>query len=651
MSDGPDAFSSIVSTTELADGLALIFIAGPDFRAPEGLALIRARLPESRPTLWHRLDRDGPDVVSAIEHSGLKEPIVLVHGLENLDLPARADLEASMNMLRDRLVSARAIVILWVPRSDAESFQHHCADLFAWRSLFVSLTEPQVPIDPALEIRRGYLARLRARLERIILPARAFGQVRLEILSNRMVQPGRGMDEAVSLERWVRETKAGFLFGETGSGKTTALMALALGWAREAAMGGERDTPYPLLLGARELYIGPGQGLALGEQGLPKAEDLPDAQAEAWARQGNLVLLVDAIDEVEPPAQRLIIDWLEDVLARHPKLRATMTSRSLGIPRKSSWRLARLVPLTIRQLREQLEQLSPQQALGGQQQEVLDAVLECLELLPPQVAGISPLLVNLLYNVASTLGFTPTLPAELFDRVLSFLLEGQQGRRIGFPPLLLRRTLSRLAWWSLDNPYGEVNEEAFEYAVRTAQELETGGAWGSSSQEALQLFRGFADRITWIVAEVRPGLFRFTQPLFQSFLAAEWFATGGAERAFQKLEPYLNLVNWRTVVVLTAALLSRRGRRDFPLFVEKLLEGCLAPWLARDAKLRRVAVALDCTRASWIAYAPLEDVQHAALRLSSRSPDASDSSGDEAEREFHEAVRRALDELKKLRDR
>ena len=39
--------------------------------------------------------------VSTLERSRLSEPVLLAHGLENLDGPARADIESSLNMLRD----------------------------------------------------------------------------------------------------------------------------------------------------------------------------------------------------------------------------------------------------------------------------------------------------------------------------------------------------------------------------------------------------------------------------------------------------------------------------------------------------------------------------------------------------------------------
>ena len=52
------------------------------------------------------------------------------------------------------------LVLLWVPRSGYDGFRQRCADLFQWRSLQLELAEGDVPIDPALEQRRRYLAEL-----------------------------------------------------------------------------------------------------------------------------------------------------------------------------------------------------------------------------------------------------------------------------------------------------------------------------------------------------------------------------------------------------------------------------------------------------------------------------------------------------------
>lgn len=157
---------------EVSQGLALVLVVGPDYRAPEGLARLAEGLSGER--RWHRLDQDGPALgarlaePAQVEGRGAEATLttLLVHGLEYLETPRRQELEVRLNLLRDTLVAERALVLLWVPRSGYDGFRQRCADLFQWRSLQLELAEGDVPIDPALEQRRRYLAEL---LERTLV--------------------------------------------------------------------------------------------------------------------------------------------------------------------------------------------------------------------------------------------------------------------------------------------------------------------------------------------------------------------------------------------------------------------------------------------------------------------------------------------------
>lgn len=142
----------------VSEGLALVLVTGPDYRAEEGLARLVEAIPADRPRLWHRLDRDGPTLAAQLGGDG--EPVLLVHGLQYLETPRRTEMEARLNLLRDTLVARRTLLLLWIPGSRAEEFRQHCADLFQWRTLLLELGEADVPIDPALEARRRYLAEL-----------------------------------------------------------------------------------------------------------------------------------------------------------------------------------------------------------------------------------------------------------------------------------------------------------------------------------------------------------------------------------------------------------------------------------------------------------------------------------------------------------
>ncbi|HZH15436.1 MAG TPA: NACHT domain-containing protein [Archangium sp.] len=616
MSDTSAELSRIASTLELTDGLALILVLGPDFRAPEGLSLIRSGLPGSRPTLWHRLDCDGPDVVSAVERAQVDEPIVLVHGLENLEQDDRAATESSLNMLRDRLMLIRAAVILWVPRSDLEAFQRHCADLFSWRSLLVSFSEEQVPTEPDLEAQRIYLFRLRNVLKgRIAGHLVPLPPVQPELLSDRRVRPQGGRGD-VCLHDWVRTTQHGILLGTFGSGKTTALMALALLWAREAA-----DTPpgapCPLFVTARDLYQGPAFGLDLDDDELPAtpfpgARFPPGPRFAAWARSGELVLMLDGLDELEGLARELCADWLERLRKRYPRLRITVTSRTRVPELRSSWTLARLNPLSFADLRAQMADLLTQ----APQKPTLQSVRESLKTLEDSKTDTRHFPANLFIQfVAKTadLGMAASLlagstltasDASRFGSMLSniinwwFIHAGPELLSIRqFTPRALRWLLAALAFRGIERGTAEILDEDISHALASLQQ-EAGDSLPlpASPAQALLLLHDASRYLPWIIAETGSRRFRFAHPVFQTFFAADWVEHKEPGTAARLMAPVLQQPRWRAVAVMAAWQFAIiRGPSEAHEFIAEFLRIPAAPGVEQ---LRLMALALECTMAT-----------------------------------------------------
>jgi len=606
MSDTAAELSRIASTLELADGLALILVVGPDFRAPEGLSLIRASLPGSRPTLWHRLDHDGPDVVSAVERTQADAPIVLVHGLENLEEEARASVESSLNMLRDRLMLIRAALILWVPRSDLEAFQRHCADLFAWRSLLVSLSEEQVPVNPDLEARRIYLSRLRTELEQRSAAALAPMSARPEFLSDRMVLP-EGKWAAIPLSEWVKKTQYGVLTGGPGYGKTTALRALALLWSREAAADSPPGVPCPLFVTARDIYRGPPLGLDLDGDDMPVML-FPGAHFAAWARAGEFLLILDALDELEETARGLFINWLERLRNRYPRLRMTVTGRDSIKELPSSWAQAKLEPLSFAQLRSHMGEL-----LQPSQHPTLEAALGKLEALQKSLTDAVPLPVPLIIRlildggpgVVSSLagtalfGEVASILAPLANPLITSWLKGigKEPPSIWLSdPRIVRWLLSFLAFHGLEQGTDEVRYEDFSQALESMQRKIRSPILAPKTPENIPMMLHEASRyLPWIIAEVGPDRFRFVHPLFEAYFAADWVANEEPSAAARLLAPVLNQLRWRTVAVMAAAQFAKRNPQQAREFIEQLLK---LPVSAGTAEMRRLALALDCALAS-----------------------------------------------------
>ncbi len=150
------ARDTLLALVRLGSKRDLVFVEGPGLRAEEGLSGLRAHLPPQRQTWWHRLDRDG--ALDASLSSVAPGAIVLVHGLEFLPGWQRQRGEEALNAARERICRHEVLILLWVPTEQREEFESRCPDLLAFRSAFLSLTEAEVPVAPAVLWRRAYLA-------------------------------------------------------------------------------------------------------------------------------------------------------------------------------------------------------------------------------------------------------------------------------------------------------------------------------------------------------------------------------------------------------------------------------------------------------------------------------------------------------------
>ncbi|WP_433759915.1 NACHT domain-containing protein [Nocardia sp. CA-135398] len=119
--------------------------------------------------------------------------------------------------------------------------------------------------------------------------------------------------------------------GEAGSGKTTLLRWLAVTAARGAFTGALLDWngAVPIMIRLR----------SYGSKPMPKISELLDDSAgvlasvmpRGWVdrqlNSGNVVLLVDGVDELLPKDRRHVKKWLQDILALYPSVRTVVTSR------------------------------------------------------------------------------------------------------------------------------------------------------------------------------------------------------------------------------------------------------------------------------------------------------------------------------------
>jgi hypothetical protein len=632
MSGNTGEFSKIASTVELAGGLSLILVAGPDCRAQEGLQRIRTHLSAERPTLWHRLDLQGPDLVTAVERTGMREPILLVHGLENLDQGERAAVESSLNLLRDRLVRIEAAVILWIPQSDLESFQLHCADLFAWRSLLVTLSREQVPVEAEVEARRLYLAavrkHMRASLEKDFL---------LDLLYDKyVVLPGN--QETVPLEQWAREVQCGVLTGAQKRGKSTALKALALRWATDG-LANKPGTPCPLLLEPwgfyPEYYLLPPE---LNHPGYDTLNTGLNTWFRRWADSGELVLLLDDFLESANPDRS--IDWLATIKLIQPRLRVVVASEPESLKGEiASWERVELMWPSLSQLQERVHRLAQEDPSQRWRLETLGFILRSLELMPPatQPPPFFHLISQFVRHAINELerpGLEHAAPdlADFLDGVFEYALADHYHAAAWFSDSWAKRVCGRLSLRNMS-----IKHAQGDFSIRDLEEL--------IHFDSLEYSEPYNKHrlTTFLSILVRQGLFesckdclRFSHPLLQEFFAASLLASKGAMSAALTAHPHLERPEWQTVVALAASIFARSRHSEAQSFLGELLRA-LPP--SDPVGMQRLATVLEASRTAQLSSQETEVWRSEARQL------CEPSGGSEQERQARAQLSTALERL------
>ncbi|HLL55759.1 MAG TPA: hypothetical protein VK447_19515 [Myxococcaceae bacterium] len=627
-----DPYGRIASTVELSDGLALILVAGPEFRAPEGLALIRKRLPENMPTLWHRLDIDGPDFVSAVQRSGERRAVVLVHGLEFLGKGARDRVMAGVNLSRDRLPSLDAAVVLWIPSDDIESFQHHCADLFAWRSLLVALNEEHVPTPRESEDERRYLAML---LRDVAVEEGGDRDDPLDpsLLGEALVLP-EGSTSFVPLGAWARENPFAWLVAEPGSGKTTALRDLVRRWAREATLSPPR-APVPVavwswlegvpVFGERHKlrFLGEFDSIAHAEQ-----LSIPFKRLSQWARQEKLAWILD-----EAPSTPDAVAWAELFLRNFPAHRVLLASRRSPEMLGEPWRRASLPMLFPRQIREHL--YARAEGLGPR--DILDAALDDLEHLPDEDGRISPVLAGLLYNVAKRHSGRALSLISLLDLSVAHILgELERSSSIWSKHTRSAREFLRLmAYMVFDAGLTEFDAtQVVDALAYTRVELPE----GRTDEVVVELLNSATAR-GWLLVKSGPERFRFTHRLIQKYLVAEFLADESPKFAAIRFRGVHIELEWVTVMGIVACLLGLRGGDDK---AHRFLDWILTPTRRPPVSPFVLTPVLQSARLARLAPELTAAWREEARRICAGSPTKGE------EQDVRQRLRTALDNLERL---
>ena len=390
-----------------------------------------------------------------------------------------------------------------------------------------------------------------------------------------------------------------------GGGKTTLLKRLAVAYAfpdRRSEIGDllPQRHWFPLFIRCRQIEDRATEPIIhlLGKMG-ERAElgDLAEdfrALVLVQIREGKALLLIDGLDEIADPGQRMaFVHQLRTFLSTYPGVSLVVTSREAGFRlvagslsahcdhfRIAGFDRSDIEHLTVAWHREVVGKKPDVEA---QARALADSIWETDRV---RRLAVNPLLLTTLLLVRRWVGQLPSRRSVLYEKAIEVLLWTWNVE--GFAPLDVEEVtpqLAFLAWQMMEDGVQQVSQPRLRQILQKARQ---------QMPEVLEYAKlgvsDFVDRV-----EGRSGLlvlsgqrledgrlvpvYDFRHLTFQEYLAAKALVEGyypdraEADTLVSKLAPQFQEESWKEVVPLVAVL---AGRKAAPL-VEALVD-----WLQRE---------------------------------------------------------------------
>ncbi|NNJ11957.1 SUMF1/EgtB/PvdO family nonheme iron enzyme [Chloroflexales bacterium ZM16-3] len=417
----------------------------------------------------------------------------------------------------------------------------------------------------------------------------------------------------------IRHEPALVLLGDPGSGKTTVLRHLALGFAHarlhadapgaalDPELAWDGPLPLPILVQLRRFAEGLSGPPASADPLLRHIEGvLADDRLDALARHllarleaGSVILLLDGLDEVADDTRRA---WVSQAAARFqsrfPKSRVVLTSRIYAyrdtcmLP--PPFRVVTIQPLEqpaqddflLRWYRAALLQGSE---LAGDEQEraAQERSRELIDALSrrPRLREIAanPLLLTMIALVHQHRYRLPQQRADLYKECLLLLLDQWEQRRaegepaglaveLGVPDQTDRLALIQPIAYELQLCGREEasNREARRWLLERFLDLANGD--GERAKALIGRFLDFLEgRSGLLIARDIKERYAFPHKTFQEYLAARELIR--SERMLEEIVDHRHAATWREVILLVAGQLVAGGLvREARAIAWKLLD-------------------------------------------------------------------------------
>jgi hypothetical protein len=248
----------------------------------------------------------------------------------------------------------------------------------------------------------------------------------------------------------LREARRFIIWGLPGSGKTTALRRLFIEH-RDASVAGQPDSVVPFYWQIRN-WRGGDILQELVEGGRAQTTPIDVDKLYAAFSNGRAIVLLDAIDEVDPSRRAQLQESLREIAQVYPKLRLGMTCRH-AIPAfiSSEFMNFNLLPLNDQQIEELLlRQIDALKLPPEHSNNLVQMILN-----EPRIRELarSPLLLSALAQLYVYVGRLPLTKEQVLLAIVDVLLERWDStrhiQRVYTSSDQLRDGIDRIAYYML----------------------------------------------------------------------------------------------------------------------------------------------------------------------------------------------------------
>lgn len=322
------------------------------------------------------------------------------------------------------------------------------------------------------------------------------------------------------------------LLGEPGAGKTTTLVYLTSDLASQLIRTPTSQLPCPVYVALRRFSSGSSLVEVLKrEYGTSLEDDLHD---------GNLVLLLDGLNEVRDSCRQHAVLEIEDLLLRFPRARVILASRIESYRNQLRLPVFTLQALTDIQIEAFLERNFPSGEDGREFARLLRRHPRLWE------QGRNPLKLMMLARIAQSCGGElPRNSGHLMGQFIDWIFERESKKRPQTDNYTKKRCCARLAFETRGEGSVCFSRDAFIRIV--GKELTV----LNSRLDIIALLNELLDNS--ILTEDGPNLV-FQHEMFQEYFCAEFMLQNWGDN-IEGVEPFVGKEEWVEPIMLLYGLL------------------------------------------------------------------------------------------------